>query len=97
VVQRDTGQRAQERLGREGFYRGMADGELSNGLSRALAAYQREAGRTPTGRLDMGTLADLNLLPRRRILAPQPVPPPPYAGDQGEDAPRGVYRGIWVH
>jgi peptidoglycan hydrolase-like protein with peptidoglycan-binding domain len=88
VVQRTTVQRAQERLARQGFYRGVADGELDDSLSRALAAYQRYAELAPTGRLDMDTLTDMNLLPKRRVV----FAPPPY-GYGG--AP--VYRGIWVH
>jgi len=91
VVQRDTVQRAQERLGRQGFYRGVADGELSDRLARSLSAYQKDAGLHITGRLDMDTLDDMNLLPRRHVVMPPP-PPPPY-GDAGPP----VYRGIWVH
>jgi peptidoglycan hydrolase-like protein with peptidoglycan-binding domain len=90
VVQRSTVQRAQERLARQGFYRGMADGELSNRLSRALAAYQQYAELRATGRLDMDTLADMNLLPRRHVFAPPPMP-------YGYAEPGPVYRGIWVH
>jgi peptidoglycan hydrolase-like protein with peptidoglycan-binding domain len=93
VVQRSTVQGAQARLARQGFYRGIIDGELSDGLSRALAAYQQDASLRVTGRLDMGTLADLNLLPRRQALVPQPMPYGPY----GYGAPGPVYRGIWVH
>jgi peptidoglycan hydrolase-like protein with peptidoglycan-binding domain len=87
VVQQSTVQRAQMRLAREGFYRGMADGQLSDSLGRALVAYQRDADLPPTGRLDMETLSDLNLLPRRGV----PIAPPvPY----GYGPP--VYRGVWV-
>lgn len=92
VVQRSTVQRAEERLAHEGFYRGMADGELSDYLGRALVNYQRYAELRPTGRLDMDTLTDMNLLPRRRAMINPP--PPPYGYDSG---PREVYRGIWVH
>jgi peptidoglycan hydrolase-like protein with peptidoglycan-binding domain len=95
VVQRDTVSRAQLRLAREGFYRGMVDGQLSKELNRALAAYQRYAELPQTGRLDLDTLADMNLLPRRQVIAP-----PPYAGygPYGPYQPPGVvYRGIWVH
>jgi peptidoglycan hydrolase-like protein with peptidoglycan-binding domain len=92
VVQRSTIQRAQDRLAREGFYRGIVDGELSDSLSGALVAYQRDADLRPTGRLDMETLADMNLLPRRQIMVPPPVPYGPYGQPPGV-----VYRGIWVH
>jgi hypothetical protein len=84
-VQRNTVQQAQARLARQGFYQGVADGELSNSFSRAVAAYQRDDDLRPTGRLDMDTLDDLNLLPRRHIFIAPPAPFGP------------VYRGIWVH
>lgn len=90
-VQRDTVQRAQIRLARQGFYRGVADGELSDQFSRAIAAYQEFAQLHRSARLDMDTLEDMNLLPHRRVLA-GPPPPPAYVHD-----PRDVYRGIWVH
>ena len=87
VVQRSTVQRAQQRLARDGFYRGVADGQPGDALSRALVAYQRDAELPPTGRLDMETLSDMNLLPQRHVVIH------PYAQPQ-ED--RAVYRGIWV-
>jgi len=85
VVQQSTVRKAQMRLGRQGFYRGAPDGSLSKSFSRAIAAYQNDAGMKMTGRLDLKTLAALNLLPP---MAPGPPP---------EDAGPGVYRGIWVH
>jgi len=85
VVQQGTVRSAQARLGRQGFYRGYADGMLSKGLSHAISAYQYDTDLKVSGRLDMQTLASLNLLPHRRVIAP----PPP------DDQP--VYRGIWVH
>jgi len=92
VVQRGTIQQAQVRLARQGFFRGVVDGELSDSLSRAIAAYQRYDDLRITGRLDMETLDDLNLLPRRRVvIAPPPMPFGPYV------EPGGVYRGVWVH
>jgi peptidoglycan hydrolase-like protein with peptidoglycan-binding domain len=91
VVQRSTVQRAQMRLGREGFYRGVADGELSGSLSRAIAAYQTDGDLHVTGRLDMETLDDMNLLPRRGVVI---RPPGPYEDD---GPPQTVYRGIWIH
>jgi len=95
-VQRSTVHRAQQRLAHEGFYRGIADGELDDSLGRALVAYQRDAELPPTGRLDMDTLADMDLLPRRHVLIRQPVPVPynPYYGAPVDG--RDVYRGIWV-
>jgi peptidoglycan hydrolase-like protein with peptidoglycan-binding domain len=88
VVQQSTVRAAEARLGRQGFYRGIADGSLNKGLVRALADYQDDTSLKVTGRLDMETLASLNLLPQRRVIA---APPPPDA------PPAGVYRGIWVH
>ncbi|MGA3169881.1 MAG: peptidoglycan-binding domain-containing protein [Chthoniobacteraceae bacterium] len=93
VVQRGTVQRAQMRLAREGFYRGIVDGELSKSLSRALGDYQHYAQLRVTGRLDMDTLLDMNLLPRARMADGPPDgygPPPVVVG-------RPVYQGIWVH
>lgn len=91
VVQRGTVQQAQQRLGREGFYRGIADGELSKSLSHALANYQQEENLKVSGRLDMETLDDLNLLPRRRVVVGPPVP---FVVRRG---PPVIYPGIWVH
>ena len=93
VVQRSTVQRAQDRLARQGFYRGVQDGQPSDSLSRAIASYQRYADLKVTGRLDMDTLMDMNLLPRRHVVIRPPGPYGPY-GDP--DAGRDVYRGIWV-
>jgi len=92
VVQRSTVQRAQERLAREGFFRGIADGQPSDDLSKALAAYQRYAELRVTRRLDMDTLMDMNLLPRRRVVIRPPVP---YGYGDPEEG-RDVYRGLWV-
>jgi len=88
VVQETTVRQAQARLGRQGFYRGYADGRLSEGFSRAIASYQGVLDLRVTGRLDMETLDSLNLLPARHEIPRPPVP---------EDVPGGVYRGIWVH
>lgn len=95
VVQRDTLKRVQARLSREGFYRGPIDGGPGLDTQRAIRNYQRDADLPATGRLDLVTLSDLNLLPGRRVI-PAPAPPPPlYESD--EPPARRVYRGIWVH
>ena len=94
VVQRDTVLRAKPRLAREGFYRGVVDSQVDDRFSRALTAYQRDADLSATGRLDMATLSDMNLLPQRHVVIRPPGPPvAPYPYDE----PRDVYRGIWVH
>ena len=93
VVQRSTVQRAQDRLAREGFYRGAVDGEPTDSLSKALAAYQRYAELPVTGRLDMDTLMDMNLMPKRRVVI---RPPAPYDFFRDPSGGRDVYRGIWV-
>ncbi len=91
MVQQRTVQRAQVRLIREGFLRGVADGRLTDSFTRALIAYQRDAQIRPTGRLDMTTLAAMNLLPKPHPVGPPPIPSAPYS------EPQPVYRGIWVH
>lgn len=90
VVQRDTLKRAQARMGRDGFYRGPIDGDPGFDTTRALRNYQRDADLPATGRLDLATLSDMNLLPGRRTYVPAP---------RFEEEPpvRRVYRGIWVH
>jgi len=96
VVQRSTVQRAQERLARSGFYRGVADAELSDTFSRALVAYQHDAELSPTGRLDMDTLADMNLLPARHVVIRPPIPDVDYY-PPSRPTDRQNYRGLWVH
>jgi len=73
AVQVSTVRMAQMRLGRQGFYRGPADGQLNDQLSRALAAYQHDSDLRTTGRLDMQTLEYLNLLPAREMAPPRAV------------------------
>ncbi len=87
-VQVSTLSRAQARLYREGFYDGAIDGLPGPATGRAILKYQSNADLRATGRLDMDTLADMNLLPGRGPGRIYPVPPPPT---------RRVYRGIWVH
>jgi len=52
---------AQERLAREGYYRGETDGALSAEMQKALRRYQRTNGLQPTGYLDGDTLALMGL------------------------------------
>src|SRR2546423_13963651 len=81
-VQRDVVLSAQNILARRGLYRGAFDGNASPDLEFSLRAYQARARLPITGRLDLDTLAALELLPgakapiyvpRRRPLREAPV------------------------
>ena len=81
-VQRDVILSAQNVLARRGLYRGAFDGNAGPDLEFALRAYQARVHLPVTGRLDLGTLAALELLPgangptygpRRRPLRDEPV------------------------
>jgi peptidoglycan hydrolase-like protein with peptidoglycan-binding domain len=89
VVQQDTLKRAQMKLYRAGYYRGTIDGIPGNSTAQALLHYQADEGLPGTGRLDMDTLASLDLLPRNRPSRTY-YPGGPVPG-------RPVYRGIWIH
>jgi len=52
---------AQERLAREGYYRGETDGALSSEMQKAVRRYQTTNGLRPTGYLDGDTLAVMGL------------------------------------
>src|SRR6266404_6966954 len=52
---------AQERLAREGYYRGETDGALNPEMQKALRRYQNTNGLRPTGYLDGDTLAEMGL------------------------------------
>jgi peptidoglycan hydrolase-like protein with peptidoglycan-binding domain len=75
-VREKTLRRAQMKLSRDGFYRGPE-------MERALIRFQDDAGLPRSGRMDMETLAEMDLLPGR---APIAIP----------RVRRPVYRGIWV-
>ncbi len=62
-VQVSTLRKAQSLLAKRGVYRGPLDGTPNATLSDALFAYQEQRRLKQTGRLDLSTLADLNLLP----------------------------------
>lgn len=65
-VQRDVIVSAQTMLMRQGYYRDGIDGVYGSGMNFALRAFQARFGLTPTGRLDVETLASLGLLPGQR-------------------------------
>jgi peptidoglycan hydrolase-like protein with peptidoglycan-binding domain len=62
-VQRDVIVSAQNILARQGLYRGMIDGIAGPDLEFSLRAYQSRVRLPVTGRLDLETLAALQLLP----------------------------------
>ena len=62
-VQRNVILSAQNTLARRGLYRGAFDGQVSTDLEFSLRAYQARVRLPVTGRLDLETLAALELLP----------------------------------
>ena len=83
-VQRNVVVSAQISLARRGLYRGEIDGIYGSAMEFSLRAYQARTGLPVTGRIDLGTLAALELLPRahapvfnpsRWRLRPRPEPP----------------------
>lgn len=89
-VQRNVVASAQRILARRDLYRGEIDGVFGPNMEFSLRAYQSRVGLPVTGRLDLETLAGLELLPgshmpvfnpRRPIVRPRPEP---------------VVRGEWI-
>ena len=86
-VQRNLVLSAQIALARRGLYRSEIDGMYRPAVEFSLRAYQARAGLPVTGRLDVQTLAALELLPRARapIVNPsrrvRPRPEPPVRGE----------------
>jgi peptidoglycan hydrolase-like protein with peptidoglycan-binding domain len=68
-VQQEIVSRVQLILFRHGFYRDEINGLYGPALSFALRNYQARFGLHPTGRLDVETLALLNLLPEQQATA----------------------------
>jgi peptidoglycan hydrolase-like protein with peptidoglycan-binding domain len=64
-VQQDIVSRAQFILMRQGFYRDEIDGLYGPAMNFALRNFQARFGLRPSGRLDVETLASLNLLPEQ--------------------------------
>ena len=90
-VQRKIVADAKKTLGRRGLYKGAVDGYYGADLEFSLRAYQSRVGLSTTGRLDLETLAALELLPGTRapFFAPRRrgFPPP------GMEPP---VRGEWI-
>ena len=80
-VQQDVIAKAQKRLAKSDLYRGEITGVYGPNLEFSLRAYQSRVGLRTTGRLDLETLAALELLPGagapvyrpRRVLREPPV------------------------
>jgi peptidoglycan hydrolase-like protein with peptidoglycan-binding domain len=88
-VQRRVIVDAQKILARRGLYRNPIDGSYGPDFEFSLRAYQSRVGLPATGRLDLETLAALELLPRTRPpgFVPRPKFPP------GDEPP---VRGEWI-
>ena len=78
---------AQDVLAHRGLYHGAIDGMFSPDFEFSLRAYQARAHLPVTGRLDLPTLAALELLSagNRPVFIPRHRPPPP------------PVRGEWIH
>jgi peptidoglycan hydrolase-like protein with peptidoglycan-binding domain len=85
-VQRKVIMDAQRTLAERGLFKYPADGVFSPDLEFSLRAYQTRVGLRPSGRLDLETLAALELLPgshRRPVARTRSVPSnePPVRGE----------------
>ena len=91
-VQRNVILSAQIALARRGLYRGEIDGAYGPGMELSLRAYQARTRLPVTGRLDLATLAALQLLPRPRQPGYNPsqqrMRPPPSPPVRGEWIPQ---------
>ena len=98
--QENTVRNAQALLARSGLYREPPTGRPSPELEEAIRSYQRHSRLSLTGRLDLETLSQMQLLPGKKA-----VPIKPFYGEprrhSEEPARTGrpssrTYRGIWV-
>jgi len=87
TVQRNVVLSAQIALARRGLYHDEINGLYGPAMEFSLRAYQARTRLPVTGRLDLETLAALQLLPGARV----PVFPPPRHG-----RPQPPVRGEWV-
>jgi peptidoglycan hydrolase-like protein with peptidoglycan-binding domain len=86
-VQQQTLRKAQSVLASRGYYRDVVDGLPGPATEEALLSYQRAQRLTLTGRLDLGTLGQLRLLPNSADTS----------SAAGFRAPQRAYRGIWIN
>jgi peptidoglycan hydrolase-like protein with peptidoglycan-binding domain len=82
---------AQDELASRGLYRDQIDGIFGPKLEFSLRAYQSRVGLAVTGRLDLATLAALELLPGAHTPVYTPRHPVRIRPDQGPPV-----RGEWV-
>lgn len=84
-LQRDVIESAQHILAERGLYRGAIDGMMGPDFEFSLRAYQARVHLPVTGRMDLDTLAALELLPgsRRPVYVPRrrPFGEPPVRGE----------------
>lgn len=83
---------AQRALAQRGIYRHEIDGVYGPDLEFSLRAYQSRVGLAVTGRLDLETLAALELLPGANT--PVYIPRKPSRAPAGLESP---VRGEWIH
>jgi peptidoglycan hydrolase-like protein with peptidoglycan-binding domain len=92
-IQQGVLRKAQEQMARRRLYRGVPDGFPGPATNEAIFLYQEQERLPRTGRLDLKTLAELNLLPGRSPEAPplKPFYNPNRRRDLSVDQ-RGLYR-----
>jgi len=85
-IQRKVIADAQRMLARRGLFKNEIDGTYGPGLEFSLRAYQSRVGLPATGRLDLETLAALQLLPGAHtpIFTPRRLVPPQQPPVRGE-------------
>ncbi len=86
-VQEQVLMRAQTQLAKQGYYRGLVDGEFGPQMEFALRSFQMRFSLEQTGRLDRATLGVLGLLPGQR--APGVTAPRRFGERPSYYTPRG--------
>ena len=90
-VQRKVIVDAQRRLAHRGLFKNQIDGSYGPALEFSLRAYQARVGLPTTGRLDLETLAALQLLPGAQMPVWRP-----HRGWRGPPVEEPPVRGEWV-